>query len=62
MKIIKTALVLFTTFSLFYLLGSFYNANFNLQLWSEFSRYTISFLGGMFSLIFAGLYLFKDEL
>lgn len=62
MKIIKTILVLISTFSLFYLLGAFYNANFDLKLWSEFSRYCISFLGGIFSIFSSGMYLFNDRI
>lgn len=51
MKIIRTLLVAFTVFALFYLIGAFYNATFNIINWSETSRFIIAFIGGVYSIL-----------
>ena len=55
MKIVRTLLVAFTVFALFYLIGAFYNATFNIINWSEISRFIIAFVGGTFSIL-AGVF------
>jgi len=62
MKILKSLFVLLSAFLFFYLLGSFYSADFDIKSWTPFTRYCISFLGGISSLIFSFLYCFKDKL
>jgi VIT1/CCC1 family predicted Fe2+/Mn2+ transporter len=50
-QIIKMIIIGSITFTLVYLLGSFYNTTFNITKWSEESRFVISLFGGMFSLV-----------
>lgn len=40
-------------FLFFYLLGSFYNVNFNIAKWDETSRFAVCLFGGFASLVFA---------
>ena len=45
MKYIKALLVGFTIFFILYLVGSFRNANFDINLWSDDSRTLIAYVG-----------------
>jgi hypothetical protein len=64
-KIIKSILFGSIFFSLFYLVGSFGNHNFDISFWSEISLVCVSLFGGVFSLfliiiIFCSEDLIKD--
>lgn len=48
-RIFKTIGLGALVFTFFYLLGVFYNVNFNISNWDFSSRLTISILGGFFS-------------
>lgn len=52
---VKTVLLSFLTFlgmfGLFYLVGSFYEADFNLKYWSEVTRAVVSIVGGFLSMV-----------
>jgi len=62
MKLIKSILSLIFTFMLFYLMGAFNNASFDISIWSDFSRYCISCLGGFISIIVSILFYFEVKL
>lgn len=51
MIIIKAIGAFILTFSFFYLLGSFNNADFNLTHWSDSSRLNVTIYGGYLSFI-----------
>jgi hypothetical protein len=51
--IIKTVFCTLLTFGLFYLLGAFYSASFNISDWTKDSRFGISLFGGMVSTMVA---------
>jgi biotin transporter BioY len=53
--IIKTVFCTLLTFGLFYLLGAFYSASFNISDWTKDSRFIISVIGSMFSILVAVL-------
>lgn len=48
-KIFKTIGIGALVFAFFYLLGAFYNASFDISVWTPTSRFGISFIGGCFS-------------
>lgn len=51
MKIIKTIGVGILVFTFFYLMCAFFNATFNISLWTETSRFVCSLGGGAFALV-----------
>ena len=61
-QIIKMIILVSITFTLVYLLGSFYNTTFNITKWSEESRFVIKLFGGIFSLSSViGFYIFYTK-
>lgn len=63
MKILITLGAFILSFSFFYLLGSFGNADFNISHWGDYSRIHVAIFGGLFSfLISIGTYsnIFKN--
>lgn len=62
MKIIKTIGVGILVFTFFYLMGVFYNATFDISLWSLGSRFICSFGGGAITAFCMAIYLiFKNK-
>lgn len=61
MKIIKTIGVGISVFTFFYLMGAFYNATFDISLWSLGSRFTCSLGGGVITAFCMAIYLVFDK-
>ena len=57
MKIIKTIGVGISVFTFFYLMCAFYNATFDISLWSLGSRFACSFGGGVITAFCMAIYL-----
>lgn len=62
MREIKSLLVAFFVFTFFYLIGSFYSADFNIKNWTELTRFAISFFGAMFCVASFLVFYFKDKI
>lgn len=61
MKIIKTIGLGILVFTFFYLMHTFFNATFDISLWSEESRFMCSFLGGGITSICMAFYLVYEK-
>ncbi len=62
MKIIVAIFISAFAFAFFYLLGSFYSASFKIQVWTEFTRFCISFIGGIFAILSGGIFYNKGKM
>lgn len=53
-NIIYFTITFLFSFSLFYLLGSFYSVSFDISKWSDDARSIVSVIGGLFSFVIGG--------
>ena len=51
-KLLESIFITSLIFGFFYLMGSFCNASFNLNDWTNGSRFIISYAGGFIGLVF----------
>lgn len=61
MKIIKTIGVGISVFTFFYLMCAFFNTTFDISLWSEDSRFSCSFGGGVITASFMLINLMQEN-
>lgn len=59
-KIFKTISIGALVFAFFYLLGAFYNASFDISIWTPPSRFAISLFGGYFSAL-SMIFIFNEK-
>lgn len=60
--IIKSIFLAFLTFSLFYLIGSFFATTFDISKWSDSERFVISMFGGFISMFVLAISIANENL